>query len=171
MKAAQISEYGHVEVVKIVDVEKPQAEAGQLVVEVHASSINPFDTKIREGYMKDMIPLTLPVTLGGDIAGVVSELGEGVDHFAVGDKVYGAANVVAGNSGAFAEFAATKASQVGKMPTSIGFNEAAAITLTGLSALQAIEEHIQLKPGQKILIHGGSGGSGRGDRLQDAGLR
>jgi alcohol dehydrogenase len=160
MKAAQISEYGHVEVVKIVDVEKPQAEAGQLVVEVHASSINPFDTKIREGYMKDMIPLTLPVTLGGDIAGVVSELGEGVDHFAVGDKVYGAANVVAGNSGAFAEFAATKASQVGKMPTSIGFNEAAAITLTGLSALQAIEEHIQLKPGQKILIHGGSGGIG-----------
>ncbi len=160
MKAAQINQYGHADTVKVQETTKPVAGEGQILVEVHASSINPFDTMVREGYLKDMIPLTLPVTLGGDIAGVITEVGSGVSDFTVGDKVYGQANVVGGSSGAFAEFALTNASQVGKMPTELNYTDAAAIVLTGLSAYQVIYEHMKLQSGQKILVHGGAGGIG-----------
>ncbi len=160
MKAAQISDYGHVDVVKVVDIDKPVAKAGQVLVEVHASSMNPFDTIVREGYMKAMIPLNFPATLGGDIAGVVAEVGSGVTGFVVGDEVFGGANVVAGATGAFAEFAATASSQLAPKPKSVDFVEAAASVLVGLSAYQAIYDHINLTAGQKILIHGGSGGIG-----------
>ncbi|MDQ3123710.1 MAG: NADP-dependent oxidoreductase [bacterium] len=160
MKAAQISEYGDASVIKINKVDKPSPKSGQVLVEVHASSLNPFDTVIRAGYMKEMIPLTFPATLGGDIAGIVAELGEEVDSIAVGDKVYGQANVVAGNSGAFAEFAATAAGQIAKVPEGLDFKQAASLPLVGVSALQALTEHINLKPGQKIFIHGGAGGIG-----------
>jgi alcohol dehydrogenase len=160
MKAAQINEYGDVSFINVVEVEKPTAKEGQVVVAVQATSLNPFDTTIRAGYMKDMMPLNLPVTLGGDIAGEVVELGEGVDSIAVGDIVYGQANVVAGNSGAFAEFAATAAGQVAKAPTNVTIHEAASLPLVGVSALQALTDHINLQAGQKILITGGAGGIG-----------
>ena len=160
MKAAQINEYGHADAVKVQETVKPSAGVGQVLVEVHASSINPFDTMIREGYLKEMIPLKLPVTLGGDIAGIVAEVGQDVVNLKVGDRVFGQANAVAGNSGAFAEFAVTKAEQVGPMPRNIDFTDAAAIVLVGLSAYQVIYEHIKLTSGQKILIHGGAGGIG-----------
>jgi alcohol dehydrogenase len=158
MKAAQISEFGHAEVVKVVDIPQPEVGPDQILVQVHAASINPFDTIVREGGLSSLQP---PFTLGGDIAGVVSEVGEGVDTgLIVGDKVYGQANVVAGNSGAFAEFAATKATQVALMPRSTDFLQAAALPLTGVSALQVIIQHIKLQSGQKILVHGGAGGIG-----------
>lgn len=160
MKVAQINEYGDASVIKINDIEKPSLKPGQVLVEVFASSINPFDTSIRSGYMKEMIPLELPVTLGGDIAGVVAEVSEDVANLSVGDKVYGQANVVAGNSGAFAEFSATKASQIAKSPANTDFNESASLPLVGVSAVQALTEHIKLKQGQKIFIHGGAGGIG-----------
>lgn len=160
MKAAQINEYGDVSVIHIVDINKPIAGPDQVLVEVHAASINPFDTTIRSGKMKDVIPLTLPVTLGGDIAGVVAEVGENVTSFVVGDKVYGQANVVAGNSGAFAEFAVTAAGQLGSMPVTVDYKKAAALPLVGVSALQVISEHLNLQAGQKLFIHGGAGGIG-----------
>jgi NADPH:quinone reductase-like Zn-dependent oxidoreductase len=159
MKAAQISEYGDPSVVKVVDIPKPEAREGQVLVEVHASSLNPFDSSVRAGKVQQMVP-SLPVTLGGDIAGVIVELGKGVSGFSVGDKVYGQANAVAGNSGAFAEYAATKASQLAKAPSNLGMAETASMPLVGVSALQAVTKHIQLQPGQKILIHGGTGGIG-----------
>lgn len=160
MKAAQFKEYGDPSVVSVVEVDKPVAKEGQVVVEVQASSLNPFDTAIRAGYMKDAIPLELPVTLGGDISGTVVEVGPGVTEFAVGDKVYGQANVVAGNSGAFAEYTATSAGQVANAPANVTSNEAASLPLVGVSAVQALTEHIKLQSGQKIFIHGGSGGIG-----------
>lgn len=160
MKAAQIAEYGDASVVKIVDIEKPQAKTGQVVVEVCAASLNPFDTIVRAGYMKDVMPLNLPVTLGGDIAGKIVEVGEGVEDFTVGDEVFGQANIVAGNSGAFAEFAATSAGQVGRAPANVSMDEAASLPLIGVSAIQALTEHISLRSGQKIFIHGGGGGIG-----------
>jgi len=160
MKAAQINEYGHADVLKIADVPVPAVSEGKVLVAVHASSINPFDTVIREGYMKDMIPLTFPVTLGGDIAGVITEVGDGVSELKVGDKVYGQANVVAGNSGAFAEFAVTAAGQLATTPKDLDFDQAASLPLVGVSALQGIIDHIHLQSGQKIFIHGGAGGIG-----------
>jgi len=160
MKAARINEYGNADVVQIAEIDTPIAGDGQLLVEVRASSINPFDKTIREGYMKDAIPLELPVTLGGDIAGYVVEIGDGVDGFAIGDKVYGQANVVAGNSGAFAEFTAAKAGGLAAMPSNLDYLEAASLPLVGVSALQALTEHINLQPSQKLFIHGGGGGIG-----------
>lgn len=161
MKTAQIKEYGDPSVIAVTETEKPVLEDGQVLVEVHAASLNPFDTTIRAGYMKDMIPLEFPVTLGGDIAGTVVEVGEGIDNVSVGDAVYGQANAVAGNSGAFAEFAATAPGQVAKAPSNISVTEVATLPLVGVSAIQALIHHIQLKAGQKILIIGGSGGIGR----------
>ncbi len=160
MKAAQIDEYGDSSKISIKEIERPELKPGQVLVEVKSSSINPFDTMVREGYLKEMIPLELPVTLGGDIAGVISEVADDVDGLNVGDKVYGQANVVAGNSGAFAEFATTSSSQVSVMPSNVDFNQAASLALVGVSAVQALYEHLNLQAGQKILIHGGSGGIG-----------
>lgn len=159
MRAAQINEYGHADKIEVVEIDKPEAGEDQVLVEVQAASLNPFDTMVREGYVAAMIK-SLPITLGGDIAGVVREVGADVEDVAVGDVVYGQANVVAGNSGAFAEYATTKAEQVAKAPVNIDVTEAASLPLVGVSALQAINDHIQLKADQKIFIHGGAGGIG-----------
>jgi alcohol dehydrogenase len=160
MKAAQINNYSNDIDIRINTVETPQAGADDVVVEVHASSLNPFDTTIRTGAMKDVFPVEFPFTLGGDIAGIVAYVGTNVVHVRIGDKVYGQANVVAGNSGAFAEFARTKASQVAKAPSNLDFASTASLPLVGVSALQALMHHIKLASGQKIFIHGGAGGIG-----------
>jgi len=155
MKAAQIKEYGHADAVALTEVEVPQAVAGKVLVEVYASSINPVDTIVREGMMK---VAALPVTLGGDIAGVIAQ--SSVADFSVGDKVYGQASALAGNSGAFAEFAVTTPAQLAKMPSNISFEQAASLPLVGVSALQALTDHLNLQSGQKLFIHGGAGGIG-----------
>lgn len=160
MKSAQISEYGDPSVIAINEIEKPSINSDQVLVEVQAASINPFDSKIRSGAFKEMIPLNFPATLGGDIAGTITQIGENVNGFAVGDKVYGQAQVVAGNSGAFAEFAATSAGQIAKMPSNLDYKQAASLPLVAVSALQALTSHIGLQKNQKIFIHGGAGGIG-----------
>lgn len=160
MIAAQISKYGDPSVVTINEIEKPVPRAGQVLVEVHAASLNPFDTTVRSGGVQDSMPLDLPVTLGGDISGVVVELGDDVSDVSIGDKVWGQAAVVAGNSGAFAEFATTKRDQLALAPNNLDFVQAASLPLVGVSALQALTTHIQLEQGQKIFIHGGAGGIG-----------
>lgn len=161
MKAAQINDYGDASIIKIAEIDKPIAKDGQVVVEVHASSLNPFDSVILAGYMWEMIPLQLPITLGGDIAGVVVEVGSAVQGFTVGDSIYGQANAVAGSSGALAEFAVTSAGQIALAPSTISLQEAASLPLVGISALQALTEHINLVAEQKIFITGGAGGIGR----------
>lgn len=160
MKAAQIDHYGDASVVQINEVDAPTPSDNQVLVRVHAVSLNPFDSAVRNGYMKDTVPLQLPVTIGGDVAGIVTAVGTNVTHVTVGDNVYGQANVVAGDSGAFAEFAATAKEHIAKMPTNLDFNGAAALPLIGVSALQALAHHINLQPGQKIFIHGGGGAIG-----------
>lgn len=160
MKAVQIKQYGGVEVLEVVDIPKPTLNKDQVLVEVHAASINPIDVKIRSGVLKEWMPLEFPVTLGGDFAGVVIEVGEEVTDFKVGEDVFGSAIVVGGGSGSFAENSAAKAGSIAKKPDNIDYKEAAALPLTGSSAIQALEEHINLQKGQKILIHGGAGGIG-----------
>lgn len=160
MKAAQINEYGDPSVITIVDVAKPVTREGYVLVEVYASSLNPVDSAIRSGRVKEMMPLQFPATLGGDFAGIVTEVGAGVANVTVGDRVYGQANAAFGNSGAFAEYTATRAGQVAKVPANLSFKEAASLPLVGVSALQALTTHINLAPNQKILINGGSGGIG-----------
>jgi alcohol dehydrogenase len=160
MKAAQISSYGAKDVLNTVnDAPKPQIETGQALIEVHAAGVNPFDWKLREGYMKEFIPLNFPAILGGDFAGVVAEVGEGVSGLNVGDEVYGSANA-AGGQGSYAEFTPVKADQIALKPKSVDFTVAAALPLAATSAYQALVEHANLMSNQKVLIHGGAGGIG-----------
>ncbi|HEX8932296.1 MAG TPA: NADP-dependent oxidoreductase [Patescibacteria group bacterium] len=159
MKAAQISKYGGSEVVEIKTIDKPTIKEGQVLVEVYAAGVNPVDWKIREGYMDKMAPLNFPVTLGGDFSGVIIDAGK-VSAFKVGDEVYGSTLVLGAGSGAFAEFAVAKAETIALKPKNTTYIEAAALPLVGVSAYQALVEHIKLSKGQKILIHGGAGGIG-----------
>jgi alcohol dehydrogenase len=160
MKAAQINSYGGVDALTVNnDTDKPSAGPGQVLVEVYAAGLNPFDWKVREGYMKDFIPLTFPATLGGDVAGVVAAVGEGVDGFEPGQAVYGQAGAASGQ-GSYAEFTPVKAEQLANKPESINFVEAAALPLAGTSAYQALVDHMNLQAGQKVLIHGAAGGIG-----------
>ena len=149
MKAAQIEKYGGKEVVKINDVSRPVPGPGELLCEVWAAGLNPFDWKIRQGYAKQMIPLQLPATLGIDFSGVVVE---------TGGAVFGQANIM--KAGAFAEFALTNPAAVSPKPDSMSHTEAAALPIAGVSALQALLEYMKLSRNQKILIHGGAGGIG-----------
>ena len=160
MKAAQINEYGGAEVVKINDAPAPAVAAGHVLVEVYAAGVNVIDWKIREGYMRQMAPLQFPATLGGDFSGVVSQAGEGAADFKEGDEIYGQAGVLTGGSGSFAETALAGANNIAPKPKGPSHIEAASLPLVGVSAYQALVEHIVLKAGQKILIHGGAGGIG-----------
>lgn len=161
MKALQMKQYGGTDVLEVnQNVTKPVAGKGQVLIEVHAASINPIDWKIRAGYLKEHLPLTMPATLGGDVAGVVAGVGESVSGLNVGDRVYGYASLVSGGSGSFAEFVAAAISTVAPAPQKVNFIQTAALPLVGASAVQAIEQHIKLQRGQRILIHGGAGGIG-----------
>jgi NADPH:quinone reductase-like Zn-dependent oxidoreductase len=160
MKAAQIDEYGGKEVLKVAsDAPKPKASEGQVLIEVYAAGVNPFDWKVREGFMKDFIPLNFPATLGGDFSGVVAEVGDGVNGIKVGDEVYGQANA-AGGQGSYAEFTPVVTAQVSLKPKSLDFVKAATVPLAAASAYQALVEHANVRGGQKVLIHGGAGGIG-----------
>lgn len=160
MRAAQINSYGGKEVLKTVkDAPRPKVEPAQVLVKVYAAAVNPFDWKVREGYLKETAPLNFPATLGGDLAGVVSELSEGITAFKVGDEVYGQAGALSSN-GAFAEFSPVKAEQLAAKPKNVDFVTAAALPLAVVSAYQALVEHANLQNGQKVLIHGGGGGIG-----------
>lgn len=133
------------------DVRVPTPKDDQVTVEVYAVTFNPFDIKLIQGVMKDKLPLTFPYQIGGDFSGVTTETNE---------EVYGQASFLAGNSGSFAEFLTVNTDNFALKPKNSTFEEAAALPLVGVSALQAIEDHINLQKGQKILIHGGAGGIG-----------
>lgn len=160
MKAAQISKYGGSEVIEVSDVEKPALKTGQVLVEVHAACLNPVDYKIRLGYLQQMMPLSFPATLGGDFSGVITSVSEDVLDFKTGDEVFGSAIVLNGGSGSLAQFAAANAANLALKPKSVDHIQASSLPLVGASAIQAIEEHIKLSEGQRILIHGGAGGIG-----------
>lgn len=160
MKAVQISQYGGPEVIQISrEAPMPTIKDNQVLVEVHAASLNPVDWKFRNGNMKKAVKIPFPLTLGGDFSGIVVRAGSDVSDLKPGDQVFGSAFLLNGGSGSLAEFAACNRESMHLKPD-IYFYEAAALPLTGTSALQALTEQIQLREGQKILIHGGAGGIG-----------
>ncbi len=160
MKAAQISAYGGQEVVTTIDgVTQPEIGDTQVLVEVYAAGVNPFDVKVRDGAVRSMAELTFPAVLGGDVAGVISAVGAAVTDFAIGQAVYGQAGALSGK-GSFAQFAPVKASQLAAKPSSSDFTTASALPLVSVSAYQALVDHMNLQVGQRILIHGGAGGIG-----------
>lgn len=156
MKAAIINAYGGA--VEISDIPKPALSNDSVLVEVYAASLNPIDNIVRAGYLKDMIPITFPYVMAYDLSGVVSQVGKDVTKFAVGDAVYSRPNQE--DSGSLAEFALVKEVELALKPKNISHEEASSIPLAGLTAWQAMFDKADLKSGQKILIHAGSGGVG-----------
>lgn len=161
MKAAQFNSYGGTDTIEIKEnAVNPIPSSNQILVEVHAASINPVESAIRNGYMAKMLALNFPATVGGDFSGTVKAVGDGVTEFKTGDLIYGIGNQFKGGTGGVAEYVCAEAVNSGIKPTSIDNSAASSLPLVGTSALQALEEHINISEGQKILIHGGAGGIG-----------
>ena len=158
MKAVRIHEFGGPEVLSIDEIPVPQPAPDEVLIKVHATSVNPVDWKIREGQRKEKFPGKLPLTLGWDVSGTIEALGEKVSTFRKGDEVYGRPDPT--KNGAYAEYIVVKANIISIKPTSIGHTEAAAVPLAGLTAWQALFDHGLLKAGQKVLIHAAAGGVG-----------
>src|ERR1700720_4685680 len=153
MKAAFIERHGGPEVLKYGDLPDPTAAPGEVVIDIVAASVNGADWKVRVGDYKQA---KFPYVLGRDFSGVISAVGEGVQDLRVGDAVFGVCE--AGQEGAYAEKIAVKAAIVAKKPAALSHVDAAALALTGLTALCAIEDTLKLKRGETILIQGGAGG-------------
>jgi len=163
MKSAQINRYGRSEVIEInQNTPLLNLSSEKILVDVKAASVNPIDWKIREGYMKQVISLQFPSTLGMDFSGIIKEVSKDIstEEYKQGDEVYGQASVTNGGTGAFAEIALTNTDNVALKPKSLNYAEAAALPLVGVSAWQALVENMELSKDQKILIHGGAGGIG-----------
>ena len=154
MKAAYFMKNGGPDVLQYGDVPDPVAKPGEVLVEIHAASVNAADWKVRAGHYA---PITdFPYVPGRDFSGVVRALGDAVKDFAVGDAVFGVCDV--GRDGAYAEKIAIRSAIVARKPESLSHVECAALALTGLTALVAIEDTLRLKAGETILVQGGAGG-------------
>lgn len=158
MRAIIIDEYGGKEKLKEADVPMPKAESHQVVVKEKATSINPIDWKLREGYLQEMMPWEFPIILGWDVAGEIVEVGSEVTDWKIGDRVFARPDTT--RFGTYAEYTAVDDNLLAYIPESISYEEAAAAPLAGLTAWQALVDYGKLAKGEKVLIHAGSGGVG-----------
>ncbi|BBP59468.1 NADP-dependent oxidoreductase [Pseudomonas sp. St316] len=158
MKAFSIDRYGKKVALRATDRPEPELGKDDVLVEIHAAGVNPLDLKIRDGEFKMILPYRMPLIMGNDLAGVVVRVGSRVQRFKPGDEVY--ARPDDNRIGAFAEFIAIRESSLAIKPKALSMEEAASIPLVGLTAWQALVEKADVKKGQKVLIHAGSGGVG-----------
>lgn len=158
MKAFIIDRYGKKGVGRIGEMPDPEVRDDDVLIRIHAASINPLDSKIKSGEFKLILPYRLPLILGNDMAGTVVRVGARVRNFKPGDEVY--ARPDDDRIGTFAEFIAVKASSLALKPTNLGMVEAASLPLVALTAWQTLVETAKLQKGQKVLIHAGAGGVG-----------
>jgi NADPH:quinone reductase-like Zn-dependent oxidoreductase len=158
MKAIRIHNYGGPEVLKYEDAPRPKPQADEVLIRVHAAGVNPIDWKVREGHMKDFWPHKFPLILGWDLSGVVEEFGRGVSRFKIGDEVYSLPDPT--REGAYADYIVVRESELALKPNSLHHIRAAAVPLAALAAWQSLFDTAQLQPGQRVLIHAGSGGVG-----------
>ncbi len=154
MKAIQVHEFGAPEVMKIEEIPDPKAGEGQLVIQVHAAGVNPFDTYVRSGAYAIKPPL--PYTPGTDAAGVVETIGKGVHGYSPGTRIYTSGTV----SGTYAEKTVCSESQVHPLPSHISFAQGAAVNTPYSAAFRALFQRAKAIPGETVLIHGASGGVG-----------
>jgi NADPH:quinone reductase len=157
MRAAVLEEYNSP--FRLIEVARPKPAAGQVLVRIKASGVNPLDTKIRSGngaHAKQ----PLPAILGMDMAGVVEELGAEVSGFSVGDEVYGLTGGVGGLQGSLAEFAAVDVDLLAKKPVNLTMHQAAAIPLSFITAWEGLVDRANVHAAQRVLIHAGAGGVG-----------
>jgi NADPH:quinone reductase-like Zn-dependent oxidoreductase len=163
MKAVIAEQYGSVEVMEISDdLPLPRVGPNGVLVEVHAASVNPVDWKLRRGLLHAVMPVVFPVIWGCDLSGVVKEVGPSVMLFKPGDEVYGMKDgyVAKTYRGTYAEYVVVPEKSLAAKPKNLSHTEAAAVPVTALTAWQALVNQGSLKPGQRVLIHAGSGGVG-----------
>jgi len=158
MKALTFKRYGKSPDIGFADLPRPTLKANELLVQVHAASVNPVDNMIMTGIFKPVLHFQLPATLGSDLAGVVIEVGSDVTRFKAGDAVF--ANIFDLGTGAIAEFAVVPESAAALKPANLDFVQAASIPMVGLTSWQALKERANLRAGQKVFIPAGSGGIG-----------
>jgi len=157
MKAVRIHEFGGVDVLKLEDLPKPDPAPGEVLIEVRAAGVNPVDYKIREGKYPAVTADKLPVTLGRDVAGLVAALDEGVTAFKVGDEIFA---MLPQDRGGYAQWVTAPAEVCASKPATLDMVQAASVPLAALTAWQGLFTHGGLKEGQRVLIHGASGGVG-----------
>jgi NADPH:quinone reductase-like Zn-dependent oxidoreductase len=158
MKAVRFHTYGGPEVLVYEDAPIPAVGDGEVLIRVHATSVNPFDCAVRAGYMDGYFHYQMPLIPGSDVSGVIEAVGPGVTGFAPGDEVYGRGGVF--RDGANAEYVVVFATDVAAKPASLDHVHAAALPHVTLTAWQALFEMAQLSAGQTVLIHGAGGGVG-----------
>lgn len=158
MKAFYIDQYGDENTLKLGDWPQPVPTANEVLIKIHAASVNPLDLRLQQGEFRLILSLKLPLILGSDMAGTVVAVGSAVNDFKVGDEVY--AKTDDSWAGTFAEFITLKATAVALKPKSLSMQQAAALPLVALTAWQALVQIAQLERGQKVLVHAGSGGVG-----------
>lgn len=157
MKAIVIDHYGSADVLQYQEVEQPQIKTSELLVKVHATSINPLDWKTRQGMLKWLMSHKFPKILGADLSGEVVQVGTQVTRFKPGDEIYAS---LPSSSGAYAEFVAVAEKFAAPKPNNITHAEAGVVPLTALTALQALRNLGKIQAGHKVLINGASGGVG-----------
>jgi NADPH:quinone reductase-like Zn-dependent oxidoreductase len=156
MKAIRIHEYGGPDQLRYEDAPEPRAGEGQVLVRVHAASVNPIDYKLASGAMRKFMPLNFPWIPGGDFSGVVEAVGAGVTNVKKGDAVYGDTP----GGGGYAALAVTAAGMIAPKPKNLGDIEAASVPLAAQTAWQGLFDHGRLERGQTVLIHAAAGGVG-----------
>lgn len=156
MKAYLVTKYKNP--IEAGEAAEPTVGDRDVLVEIQAAGVNPVDAKIRDGEFKLLVPYKAPFVLGHDLAGIVTRVGSSVTRFSVGDEVY--ARPRDGRIGTFAERIAVDEDDLAPKPASLSMPEAASVPLVALTAWQALVERADLRPGQKVLIHAGSGGVG-----------
>ena len=155
MQAIRVHHYGGPDVLMLEAVAQPEPQPNEVLIRVQAAGVNPFDWKIRAGYVKEVLPMPLPFTPGMDVAGIVEAIGTDVKAFQVGQAVYGELKM-----GAYAEFATASPDTIALKPQTLDFVKAASVPMVAMTAYQALFDHADLKPGQIVLIHAASGGVG-----------
>lgn len=156
MKAARVHRFGSPDVIEIEDVEIPRPDADQVLVEIHAAGVGPWDGLIRRG--ESVLPQPLPLTLGSDLSGVVEAVGARVTELAPGDEVFGVSS--ARFTGAYAEHAAAPASKLARKPRGLSHVEAASVPVVAVTALQMLFDHARVAPGERVLVLGAAGSVG-----------
>lgn len=158
MKAVRIHAYGGAEVLRYEDAPLPDIAPDDVLVQVVAASVNPVDWKIREGYLRQMLPCEFPLTLGWDVSGVVDAVGDRVTRFKPGDAVYSRPDIK--RNGTYAEYVAIRETELAHKPKTISHVEAATLPLAGIAAWESIVNTAQVGAGQRVLVHAASGGVG-----------
>ncbi|MEE4212012.1 MAG: NADP-dependent oxidoreductase [Parvularcula sp.] len=159
MKAVALNQYGGPEVLETMEVDVPRfAMHNEVLIDVHAAGVNPFDKKIRSGLFKQIFPRSFPLVPGCDFAGTIAAKGFDVSEFEVGDKVWGMIDPI--RSGTYAEKTASSSYAVRKMPENLSFEEAASVPMGTVTAWFALKNLASVQSGQRVLVNGGAGGVG-----------